>query len=318
MPAPDLIATNGITMGVYQAGSGIPVIFCHGFPELAYSWRHQFHAVAELGFHAIAPDLRGYGLTDRPEQVSAYTTATICDDLVGMMDNLGLEKAIFCGHDWGGYVVDTMPLLYPERCLGIIGIGAHNNQRPPDLPWPDIEINNLLDKEGFNQFVQLPETEVFLDSHAKELFEVMFRSNYFTADYLAALPEDAPERKIHLIDMISGNDHSTDIFVSEEEFNYYAQTYSATGFGGGINWYRAIPATVDELDYRTLHWGVDVPYLYIWPEQDPINQDGLNVDMEAYIPDLEKVELTGSGHFAMEEKPEELSAFITEWLARKY
>ncbi len=318
MPSPQMIDTNGISMGVYEAGAGIPVIFCHGFPELAFSWRHQFHAVASNGYHAIAPDLRGYGLSDRPLTIEGYTTGTICDDLVGMMDAMGLDKAIFCGHDWGGYVVDTMPLLYPERCLGVIGIGAHNNQRPPDLPYPNLPGNDLLDKPGFNQFIQLYETEEFLNSHPRELFMLLFRKSYFTASHLVTLPENAPERKIDLVNMILNDDSSRELFIDEKALRYYAKTFESTGFGGGINWYRAIEATIKEFDDRELHWGVDVPYLYIWPEQDPINQDGLNVDMEAYIADLEKIELTGSGHFAQEEKNEEVSSIIIGWLQRKF
>lgn len=316
MPAPSIVPTNGIEMAVYAQGSGVPVVFCHGFPELAFSWRHQFHAAANAGFRAIAPDLRGFGLTQRPTAIQAYTTATVCDDLIGMLDAMGLGRAVFCGHDWGGYVVDTMAVLYPERCLGVIGIGAHNNQRPPDLPAPRLSGVELLDKPGYNEYIQLEATEAFLDEHVRELFSLLFSKDYFSADRLATLPEDSPERSINLTAMITRHE-AGELFVSARDLDYYVASFEATGFGGGINWYRAMEATVEEYSRRALHWGVNVPYLYVWPEQDPINRDGLEVGMEDYISDLEKVSLRGAGHFAHEEQPEALSAAIVDWLSRK-
>jgi pimeloyl-ACP methyl ester carboxylesterase len=317
MPAPTIVPTNGIDMAVYAQGAGVPVVFCHGFPELAFSWRHQFHAASNAGFRAIAPDLRGYGLTERPLAIEAYTSSTVCDDLVGMLDAMDVAKAVFCGHDWGGYVVDTMPLLYPERCLGVIGIGAHNNQRPPDLPAPNLSGTELLDKPGYNGYIQLPATEAFLDSHVRELFSLLFSKEYLSAERLATLPADSPERSIDLTAMIAQHEPG-ELFVSADDLDYYIASFEATGFGGGINWYRAIDATVEEYSRRTLHWGVNVPYLYIWPEQDPINRHGLDVGMEDYIPDLEKVSLRGAGHFAHEEQPAALSAAIVDWLSRKF
>lgn len=318
MPAPKMLETNGIRMAVYEEGKGIPVIFCHGFPELAYSWRHQFHAVSNAGFHALAPDLRGYGLTDRPSSVEEYTTATICDDLIGMMDVMNIEKAIFCGHDWGGFVVDTMAVLYPERCLGVIGIGAGNNQRPPTLPYPDIEYIELLDKPSFNQYIQQPSTLEMLDNNVSQLFTTMFRKDYFTAEHLLSLPNDAPEKRIFFEAMMARKGLTTELIMPQEALNYYIEAFTATGFEGAINWYRAMGMVMAEIDNRNPTWGVDVPYLYIWPDQDPINQLGLDIKMEDYIPDLQKRVLVGSGHFAMEDKPEQLSAYIVEWLNEKF
>jgi pimeloyl-ACP methyl ester carboxylesterase len=318
MPVPRLVETNGISMAVYEEGEGIPIIFCHGFPELAYSWRHQLHAVSNSGFHAIAPDLRGYGLTERPNSIDEYTTATICDDLVGMMDAMNIEKAIFCGHDWGGFVADTMPVLYPDRCLGIIGIGAGNNQRPPNIPYPDIEYIELLDKPAFNVYVQQPETVEMLDNNVEQLFTTMFRKDYFTADYLRSLPDEAPEKRIFFEGMMAREGLSSDLILPRDDLDYYIETFNATGFTGGVNWYRAMDKVMDEIDNRNPTWGVRVPYLYIWPDQDPINQLGINIGMEDYIQDLEKRTLTGSGHFVMEDKPEQLSAYIVEWLNEKF
>ncbi len=100
-----LVETNGIRMHVAEQGAGPLVILCHGFPESWYSWRHQLKALAEAGFHAVAPDMRGYGQTDRPEAIDKYTVFHLVGDLVGLVDALGAETAVLAGHDWGATVV---------------------------------------------------------------------------------------------------------------------------------------------------------------------------------------------------------------------
>ena len=104
MPEPSMVLTNGINMAVYEQGSGPAVIFCHGFPELAYSWRNQLGVIADAGYHAIAPDQRGFGMTGGPQDPMQYDIGIFCDDLVGMMDAKGIDQAVFVGHDWGGAV----------------------------------------------------------------------------------------------------------------------------------------------------------------------------------------------------------------------
>ena len=132
--APRYVETNGIRMGVFEQGSGVPVVMCHGFPELAYSWRHQIPAIANAGFHAIAPDQRGYGTTDRPEPIESYDIHHLTGDLVGLLDALRIEKAVFVGHDWGGIVTWQMPLLHPSRVAGVIGVNTPFMPRAPMDP----------------------------------------------------------------------------------------------------------------------------------------------------------------------------------------
>lgn len=143
-PDPSFVETNGIKMAVYEQGDGFPVVFCHGFPELAYSWRHQLPALAEAGYHAIAPDQRGYGRTDRPDEIEAYSLEHLCNDMVGLLDAKNIEKAVFCGHDWGGLVVWMMPILHPDRVAGVIGVNTPLTPRPP---IPPIQILRLM-REG--------------------------------------------------------------------------------------------------------------------------------------------------------------------------
>ena len=108
------IETNGINMHFVEQGEGPLVIMCHGWPESWYSWRHQLSALAEAGFHAVAPDQRGYGQTDKPEAIEAYNILQLTGDIVGLVSALGEEKAIIVGHDWGAPVAWHCALLRPD------------------------------------------------------------------------------------------------------------------------------------------------------------------------------------------------------------
>jgi pimeloyl-ACP methyl ester carboxylesterase len=124
MPPLQFAQTNGIRMGYYEAGPKTdtpPVILCHGWPEIAFSWRHQIKALAAAGIRVIAPDQSGYGATDRPEAVESYDIEQLTGDLVGLLDHLKIDKAIFVGHDWGGFVVWQMPLRHIDRVAGVVG-----------------------------------------------------------------------------------------------------------------------------------------------------------------------------------------------------
>src|SRR6266851_3215247 len=118
------VETNGIRMHVAEAGAGPLVVLCHGFPESWYSWRHQLPALAEAGFHAVAPDMRGYGQTDRPEAIDQYTLLHLVGDMVGLVDALGAEEAVIAGHDWGAPVAWHATLLRPDRFRGVIGLSV--------------------------------------------------------------------------------------------------------------------------------------------------------------------------------------------------
>ena len=118
------VETNGIRMHIAEQGEGPLVILCHGFPELWYSWRHQFPALAKAGFHAVAPDQRGYGQTDKPAAIEAYNIFQLVGDIVGLVRALGEEKAVIVGHDWGAPVAWHCALLRPDifRALGLMSV----------------------------------------------------------------------------------------------------------------------------------------------------------------------------------------------------
>ena len=128
------IEANGIRMHVAEQGDGPLVVLCHGFPESWYSWRHQLAALADAGFHAVAPDMRGYGQTDAPTEIESYTQLHLVGDMVGLLDALGAKSAVIVGHDWGGPVAWNSALLRPDRFRAVVGLSVPFVPRRPGRP----------------------------------------------------------------------------------------------------------------------------------------------------------------------------------------
>src|SRR5437773_7692164 len=148
------VETNGIRMHVAEQGDGPLVVLCHGFPESWYSWRHQLHALAEAGFHAIAPDMRGYGQTDRPEQLDRYTLLHLVGDVVGLLDALGAETAVIVGHDWGAPVAWHSALLRPDRFRAVAGLSVP--YRPRGAAPPTSQMPQNADALFYQLYFQTP------------------------------------------------------------------------------------------------------------------------------------------------------------------
>ncbi len=318
LPAPKYVQTNGIRMAVYEAGKGLPVVLCHGFPELAYSWRHQIPALASAGYHAIAPDQRGYGLTERPKEVDAYTIVHLCDDMVGLLDAKGIEKAVFCGHDWGGFVVWMMPLLHPDRVAGVIGVNTPLMRR---TPVPTIQmLKQFLGEDNYIVAFQEPGVadKAFSADVRKTFAMLMRRGGLFNAKEFAKLPPDAPERKFELLKMLQAPEESFpgEVFLTPREMDFFVDTYTKTGFTGGINWYRNIDRNWElgkDVEYK-----VNVPCLYVGAENDVVLPPSSANGMEQMVPELEKSTIADCGHWTQQEKPEELNRIIIDWLNRKF
>jgi pimeloyl-ACP methyl ester carboxylesterase len=318
MPAPSFVNTNGIRMAVYEKGSGPAVVFSHGFPELAFSWRSQLDAVAAAGYHAIAPDQRGYGLTGGPEDPAQYGIDYFCDDLIGILDAKGIDKAVFVGHDWGGAVVWAMPLLHPDRCLGIIGLNT-SASRPANLPPVENSEPSLIvmtPNYYFATFIPQGQAEPVLEADIRKTFDFFFsKGGIWDKEAFAQLPEDSDERQMNLLAMLQREDPPGEPFMSEEVMTYFTETYAATGFTGGLNWYRAsvrLGAILANAPSR-----IEVPSLYIGAENDVILPPSSADGMEDFIGDLEKYTVLDSGHWTQQEKPSEVNRVIIDWLKRK-
>ena len=318
LPEPSFVDTNGIRMAVYEQGEGVPVVLCHGFPELAYSWRHQLPALAKAGYHALAPDQRGYGLTERPEKIDQYTIKHLCGDLVGLLDAKGIEKAVFCGHDWGGFVVWSMPLLHPDRVLGVIGVNTPLMPRPPVPP-----VQMLRSFRGDDNYIvafQEPGVaDKALAADVRKTFTLfMRRGGLFNAEEFAKLPADAPERKFELLKMLKApvERFGGEVFLTPTELDFFVDTYSKTGFTGGINWYRNLDRNWELT--KDVEQKVTVPSLYIGADNDVVLPPSSANGMERLVPDLEKKTITDCGHWTQQEQPEQFNRIAIEWLDRKF
>lgn len=319
-PFPDAkyAQTNGIRMAYYEMGGGSPVIFSHGFPELAYSWRHQLPALAKAGFRAIAPDQRGYGLTDRPEKVEDYSLRHICGDLVGLMDSLKIDKAVFCGHDWGGMIVWSMPLLHPDRVAGVIGVNTPFIPRSPMKP-----LDLMKQMRGENNYIvafQKPGVaDAVLAKDVRKTFSVFLRESPMTAEQFAKLPANAPERNFELLSMIENADLSAfpgKLIVSPEELDFYVNTFEKTGFTGGINWYRNIDRNWE--DTANVKYHIDQPCLYVGAEDDVVLPPSMAEGIQQWAPNIEKHVIQDCGHWTQQEHPDELNTILIDWLKKTF
>src|ERR1700751_4989742 len=265
-----MVETNGIRMPWAEAGRGPLFLLCHGFPESWYSWRHQLHALAEAGFHAVAPDMRGYGQTDRPEQIDQYTLLHLVGDMVGLLDALGLETAVIVGHDWGAPVAWYAALLRPDRFRGVIGLSVPFIPRRPARPtsiMPQTE-----DALFYQLYFQSPGTA---EAEFEQDVSRSIRSLLYSAsgdapgrDRRAAGDSEVgmvPRRGGFLSRLI--NPEALPPWLKEADANFYVGEFQRTGFRGGLNWYRNIDRNW-ELLAPFSGARVSVPALYIAGERD--------------------------------------------------
>ena len=317
MPTPKMVKTNGIDMAVYEAGpkDGVPVVFCHGFPELAFSWRYQIKALADAGFHVLAPDQRGYGLTSRPEKIEDYDMKHLTGDLAGMLDAFGIDKAVFVGHDWGGMVVWQMAIYQPERVAGVIGVNTPFLPRPPVDPI--MAMRAMYGENMYIVFFQKPGVaDALLAKDTGKAFRFFMRKGGPTAAEYAKLPQE--QRNLELVHALQSDESlwPGELVMPKEELQFFIDTFEKTGFTGGINWYRNF--TRNWVESGTMEQRVHVPGLMIMAEDDVVLSPAMADGMERFVPDLEKVLIKKCGHWTQQEHPEETSAAMINWLKKRF
>ena len=316
MPPLRFAPTNGIRMGYYEAGptgDAPPLVLCHGWPELAFSWRHQIRALADAGLRVIAPDQRGFGATDAPGEVQAYDLEQLTADLAGLLDHLGIAKAIFVGHDWGGFVVWRMALRHPARVAGVVSLNTPHLPRAPADP-----IAILRQRHGHSMYVvhfQDParSADAIFDSRVEQTFDCLMRKPLPVAAGAPGAPNLAFPRTVAAYD--ASRDTRTPI-LSAQEKQVFVDTFRRTGFSGGINWYRNMTRNWERS--ATLDPVVRVPSLMIMAEHDAVLPPSAADGMERLVPDLEKVLVRDSGHWTQQEQPELVSAKLIEWRRRRF
>jgi pimeloyl-ACP methyl ester carboxylesterase len=315
-PEPTMIKSNGLDMAVYEAGpkNGVPVVLCHGFPELAYSWRHQLPALGAAGFRVLAPDQRGYGRTSRPENIEDYDMTHLTGDLTGLLDAFGIESAIFVGHDWGGIVVWAMPAMHPKRVRGVIGV---NTPFLPRTPMDPIQL--MKARWGDDMYIvyfQKPgEADAVLAKDVGRAFRFFMRKGSSAEEFTKRPLE---EQNLALVKALQTDESKWPgkSLLTDEEMKFFVDTYERTGFTGGINWYRNFSRNWKASE--GLEQKVNVPGLMIMAEDDVVLTPAMADGMEQYVPDLEKALITKCGHWTQQEHPDEVNRIMIAWLKKRF
>jgi len=312
-PTPDYIDTNGIRMAVHEVGAGPPVILLHGFPELAFSWRHQLPALAAAGYRAIAPDQRGYGATDKPGSVGDYRIQDLIADISGLLDALELETAVFVGHDWGALVLWQMALLEPGRIAGLINLTIPFFVRRPSDPITLMR-DFLGDDFYIVNFQDSNEVDLKCNADPAHVFDVMMRRKQVTRAQFETLPKE--KQVFSILKALARSAPGGEPLLTDEEHRVYAEAFKAGGFTGPINWYRNWSHNWESTEGVDQY--VNVPTLFIGAEDDVLVLPAHVEAMKPHVPDLEIQMIKNCGHWTQQEKPDEVNAIMLDWLARRY
>jgi pimeloyl-ACP methyl ester carboxylesterase len=286
---------NGIELSVTEEGSGPPLLLCHGFPELAHSWRHQIPVLAAAGYRVIAPDMRGFGGSSIPAEVQAYDVLNLSGDMCALLDELGEQDAIFVGHDWGAYLVWQLAVLHPQRVRAVAGLSVPFTPRAPAPPIPIMRRH--LGDDFYIVWMQQP--GVADEALSRNVRRTLTTSRQWTADWAEEEPGESrpPE------------------WLPEEDLAVYVEAFERTGFTGGLNWYRNIDRNW-ELTEQVAERRVTQPALFLTGELDPVRRFQPAEAMDGWVTDLRaSIVVPGAGHWVQQQAPEAVNEALGEFLA---
>ena len=309
------VTANGIRLHIAEQGAGPLVLLCHGFPESWYCWRNQLGAIANAGFHAVAPDMRGYGQSELPHEIGSYSIMHLVGDVVGLLAALGEKHAIIVGHDWGATVAWHAALLRPDLFPAVVAMSVPFRQRGPAPPL------RMLREAGLYTHYWLYYQDVGpADAEYDRDPKVSLRRRMYTGSGDA--PRDRPST--HILQSGKGVlDNSLDperfpAWLSEAGLDYMAADFRRTGFRGGLNWYRNIDR----------NWELLAPWagavirqraLFIAGTEDlvitgPTGKAPLAA-MSTTVPNLERTLLIqGAGHYIQQERPLQVNEALLKFL----
>jgi pimeloyl-ACP methyl ester carboxylesterase len=325
-PAQELGATfrtidaGGVNLRIAEMGSGPLVILVHGFPESWYSWRHQIPVLAAAGYHVVAPDMRGYGKSDKPAAITDYDMKHLTDDIVGIVDAMGEKKAILIGHDWGAAVTWNAMLLRPDRFSAIANLSVPYRGRNPDVRPMDATRKLYGENFWYTIYFQDPGVaEKEFDANPREFLSRM---------YVLYGAKDLPVEKPEVTDPRAsaggwiprmGKPKSLPAWLSEKDLDYYVSEFTEAGFRGGINYYRNSNRNW-EITPQLTGAKINAPALFIAGQDDLVIRGAsaaeLREGMSKIIPDLrDVVVMPGAGHWIQQERPAEVNAHLLAFLA---
>ncbi len=302
-PDPQIIETNGISLEVFAAGEGKPLVLCHGWPEHAFSWRYQIQPLVDAGYHVIVPNQRGYGRSSQPADVDDYDIKHLSADLLGLLDHYGYEDAVFVGHDWGAIVVWGLTLLHPGRVKGLINLSVPYLERGPK-PWVEFWEEMLGQDFYIVHFNRQPGVAAaVMDEYARQFLTNLYRKN---------VPATDPGPGMAFINLAKRQDPLGEPIMSDDELNVFVESFEHSGFNAPINWYRNFDRNWQLLaDADPI---VKQPALMIYGAKDAVPQ---MENLKDLVPNVES-HVLDCGHWIQQERPDETNELMLNWLKNNY
>jgi pimeloyl-ACP methyl ester carboxylesterase len=314
-PTQRTVASNGINLRITEMGKGPLVILLHGFPESGYSWRHQLPALAEAGYHAVAPDMRGYGKSDKPAAVEDYDIQHLTGDVVGLIDALGEKTAVVVGHDWGSIIAWNCLLLHPDRFTALVPLSVPYGGRAAVSPLETMK-KNFGENFYYVLYFQEPGVaEAEFDADPRGLLSRLYLSPDSPRDHPTVTD---PKRVAGGWIPRLGPAKGLPPWLTQADLDHYVNEFKESGFRGGVNYYRNFHRnweTTPQLAGAT----IAQPVLFIAGAQDGVirgaSAEQLTKSMSAVAKDLRGVKLfPGAGHWVQQERPRETNEAIIEFL----
>lgn len=311
------ITLGDVTLGLLEAGTrGDPVvILAHGFPECAWSWRHQLPALAEAGYHVLAPDQRGYAHSSAPRDVAAYGIDHLAGDLVALLDTTGAEQAVFVGHDWGALVTWDLARLFPERTRAVVGVSV------PFTQWPmrPTELFAALFGDRFfymNYFQTVGPAERELEADVRHTMHTVLWGA--SGEMYRGMPTELPPAEgTGFLDMFRDVPAALPDWLTSNDFERYLDAFSTSGFFGPVSWYRNLDANFDRMQDVPAS-RVSMPSFFIGGDRDGViaGRPEMVDAMVHLLPDYRgKVMLDGAGHWTQQERPDAFNEALLGFLA---
>ena len=313
------VRTNGIDLQVMEAGRpGDPVVvLAHGFPECAHSWRHQFEPLAAAGYHVLAPDQRGYGHSARPATVDAYSITDLTADLVGLLDDVGAEQAVFVGHDWGSLITWEVARLHPQRTRAVVGVSV------PFTPWigkpTDLFRSIYADRFFYMLYFQPvgPAEAEFEADVRRTMHSFMWAASgarFRGAPDVSALP---PMKGTGMLDLFTDIPDELPTWLTAADLDHYVAQFEHSGFFGPVSYYRNLDANYEVLK-EVPPTRIAMPSFFIGGTCDVVvaGRDDFVDAVNGMLPGYRgKVMIDGAGHWTQQEAPEEFNVALLGFLA---
>ena len=310
MPSTHTISANGIEQFLLEQGQGPLVVLCHGWPELSYSWRHQISAIADAGFHVVAPDMRGFGRTSAPDDIAAYSIFDIVGDMVGLVTALGETQAVIVGHDWGAPVAWHAALFRPDMFTKVAGLSV-----PPPFRGRGRPLESLAAGGVTNFYWQYFQTAGVAEAEFERDVAVSMRKilGRGISDPAALFVTEDKGFLGNIPDVLT-----LPAWLSEADIAHFAEGYRHSGFRGGLNWYRNLDRNWD----LTAPWqGAQIhqPSLFMAGSNDSVITGLIGAkrvnELDRVLPNLrQKLIIEGAGHWVQQERPDEVNAALIAFL----